>query len=155
MYTSDTTTKESKSSLQLDPGPEPRAKSARPVSICRCFCYAFTGINAIIGLYVVYLGLKTVQNRWNNSLAPHPTLYHNGTLYEPQQVVRPLIEMDQTFDIVATVWIREFEGKNLSQTRGVELIERPIFTDTIFRGIKMSKKVYRTSVDLEISTAAL
>jgi len=151
----DPPTKESKASLQLDPGPEPRRKTARPVNICKTFCRAFTIATVIIGLRVVYLGLKFVQNRWSTSLAPHQILYHNDTQYEAHQVVRPLIEEDQSFDIVATVWIRDFEGKNPSHTRGIKLVERPIFTDTIFRGVKMSKKIYKTSVNLEIPTAAL
>ena len=149
------TTKEFKSSLQLDPGPEPRRKSVRPVSACRRFCYAFTIVNVIIGVYMYNPGLKFVQKLRNDPIKSHQFLYHNDAQYEMHQVVRPLIQEDQSFDIVATVWIRDFEGKNPSHTRGIELIEKPIFTDTISRGIKMSKKIYRTSVNLEIPTAAL
>jgi len=87
-----------------------------------------------------------------DSLAPHKHLYQDLSNDTPHEIVHPLIDKDQKFDIVATVWIRDVKG---TKTRDKNLVETVIFTDTIFSGIKMSDKNIRTSVNLDIPTDVL
>lgn len=82
--------------------------------------------------------------------------------YRPQDVVRPLVDANQTFDIVATVWLHtetDSEAPALdgvaSDERGLVLHENPIFAGTVFRGLTLKDKKKKTSVNLEIPTTIL
>lgn len=139
-----------KASLKPDLGPIPRTKHpVRRRGICKCLCYAFT---VFIGFITVVLGVLFIRGPWMDSLAPHKHLYQDLSNDTPHEIVHPLIDKDQKFDIVATVWIRDVKG---TKTRDKNLVETVIFTDTIFSGIKMSDKNIRTSVNLDIPTDVL
>ncbi|KAF9557906.1 hypothetical protein CPC08DRAFT_819607 [Agrocybe pediades] len=141
--------------LQLDPGPEPRPQtSRRRCTPCKYCCYTLT---TICTLSILFICIRFIQGTWKDALAPHKDMYHdlnNDAPYDPLLVVRPLVEKDQVFDIVATVWMRDVDRARGEKKRGIELVEKAIYSDTVFRGVKMSDKNLRTAVNLEVPTAA-
>ncbi|KAF4610821.1 hypothetical protein D9613_007277 [Agrocybe pediades] len=143
--------------LKLDPGPPPRNHGRRrPGLIYRLFCK---------GLMLLALGLLGYGGTLLVPLllfVPHQEMYHQtNNDAKPEEVVQPLITEDQTFDIVATVWIRdddndieEIMGSNagIAGNRSKVLAERAIFSGTVFRGAKMTDRGLKTSVQLQIPT---
>ncbi|KAF4622350.1 hypothetical protein D9613_009485 [Agrocybe pediades] len=143
--------------LKLDPGPPPRSISRRRRGLLyRLLCK---------GLMLLALGLLGYGATLLVRLllfVPHKEMYHkvnNDT--KPEEIVRPLITEDQTFDIVATVWLRdddietqEIVGSNagIEGSRSKVLTERAIFSDAVFRGARMTDRGLKTSVQLQIPT---
>ncbi|PPQ97465.1 hypothetical protein CVT26_002813 [Gymnopilus dilepis] len=92
---------ETTSQTPLDPGPPPRRKST-----LSCKCISWT-LFVVISLFALYWGLKLAFMTYHQVREPWSSLYQDPKKpYRPQDVVRPLVDKDQTFDIVATVWLR-------------------------------------------------
>jgi len=147
--------------LKLDPGPAPRSKgTARSRFVYKILRYAFSLLAiALLG----YVALSIVRRL---RFTPHKEMYHKlGNDIRVGEVVQPLIGKNQTFDVVATVWIRDDnpnprpgDYESMPSIRGSvskHITEKAIFTDTIFRGVSITDKGLKTSVQIEISTAVL
>ncbi|KIJ29223.1 hypothetical protein M422DRAFT_188779 [Sphaerobolus stellatus SS14] len=92
-------------------------------------------------------------------------MYENARLEEVKDrrtVVRPLVDGTQTFDIAATVWIREpssqledeIEGGEDEGTQSDSDVphEIPLFSDIIFRRLTLKDKRALKEVNLQIPT---
>ncbi|KAJ7619341.1 hypothetical protein FB45DRAFT_1095422 [Roridomyces roridus] len=109
-------------SSPLNPGVPARKRG----SLCKfCLC---------IGL--------TTSTHWEAKFPPtwrgcqHSRIYQNQTLDEVanrSNVVRPLIDDKQTFDIAVSVWYSENNGSS-----GVS--NSPIYSDIVFRGLRLADK---------------
>lgn len=154
------------SKLQLNPG-APRRKSR--VAVCSVLKALF-----VVGcLGIVYFIASGVYSGVRNRRAPHSDLYQDLDVpYKPGDVVRPLLDAKQTFSVVATVWIRDSEsggedGHSVASADakvpsdivegGPVLHERVIFSDTIFRDLRLESKTrdVQTTVNLKIPTLVL
>lgn len=91
------------------------------------------------------------------------------------KMVQPLIGKEQKFDVVATVWARAPEGEEMEwrnelvkskEKEGVEdenalkeykyrILERPLFSDIVFRGMTLKDKGQRAEVPLRIPVVKL
>ena len=151
----------SKEGLKLDPGTTPK-RTRR--STCKCIGYSLATI-ALVGLFLALFTVFSSLRQW--AVHPHKWMYHNATLEEVKNrrsVVQPLIGATQTFDIVATVWIREpgDESKN-EESKGDGIVESvtalpretSLFSDVVFRGLTLKDKWASKSVDLRIPTKVL
>lgn len=140
--------------LVLDPGPQPRRRS-RPS--CRCFLWLCLTLFCIISIYLGFLTLRTIVNLIKS---PHSHQFQDlNILYSPNDVVKPLVDSNQTFDVVATVWLRQPIDTTLEGWHGAEgsklLAEEAIYSDTIFRGLHLKDKNIRAAVNLSIPTEIL
>ncbi|KJA18904.1 hypothetical protein HYPSUDRAFT_144309 [Hypholoma sublateritium FD-334 SS-4] len=137
--------------LKLDPGPQRRQRSKFS---CKRLLWTIVVIVCLALTYVVYLILRNVTN-WIR--APHSHLFQDLTVpYKRNEVVRPLIDSNATFDIVATVWLRQNELRpaleDTNTTKGPMLVEDAIYSDTIFRGLHLKDKGVKTTVNLSVPT---
>ncbi|KDR81194.1 hypothetical protein GALMADRAFT_153481 [Galerina marginata CBS 339.88] len=162
--------------LELNPGPGPRRRST---VTCKCVLWS---ILVFFGLGGGYLGAKAAQAVYRQLREPHRALYQDISMpYQPQGVVRPLIDHDQTFDIVATVWLRTDrdavdghvydrapehqkaeEGLDGEQSLDLpnigegsddsELVEKAILTETILRGLRLKDKNIPASLKFRVPT---
>ncbi|KAG6840561.1 hypothetical protein C0991_005837 [Blastosporella zonata] len=106
----------------------------------------------------------------NVFLRPNKDMYlKSGTEnIKNQAVVQPLIDRQKTFDLAATVWLRT--SKDASHINGTyaskgdtasadideeveHLTEESLFSDIIFRGVKLSDKNLHTTVNFTVPTA--
>lgn len=133
----------------LDPGTVKRPP--RRLSGCRCLLYtAFTFLGLLLVLYIAKFAVKTV----GKATKPHPQLYANTTADKADwsKVVRPLLEEQTKFDIVATVW-----AKTPGERKGDEGLEgsapdgeQVLFEGVVFNGVTLQDKHVHTTVDLDI-----
>ncbi|KAF5364954.1 hypothetical protein D9758_008110 [Tetrapyrgos nigripes] len=100
--------------------------------------------------------------------APQEFLYQNQTLSEVSNrslVVQPLISKDQTFDIAVSVWIRATAAEEMEWRAGQgelytplvfeddrKLLFRPLYSDIVFRGLRLSDKNKYASVNFTFPT---
>ncbi len=154
------------SKLQLNPGVS-RRKSRLAV------CSVLKALFVVGCLGIVYFIASGVYSGVRNRRAPHSDLYQDPDVpYKPGDVVRPLLDAKQTFSVVATVWIRdsEFGGEEVHPAGSADakvpsdiveggpvLHERVIFSDTIFRDLRLESKTrdVQTAVNLKIPTSVL
>lgn len=149
------------SELRLDPG------SARRKSRLG-FSTILKALFALACLWAVYFVTKTMYSNISYYRAPHDSLYQDLDVpFKQSDVVRPLLDVDQTFSVVATVWIRDNAASSgpaeLNSTNelpvegGPILHERVLFSDTIFRDLRLTTAVkdVKRVVDLKIPTAVL
>jgi hypothetical protein len=130
--------------LNLNLGSPPRRRS---ISGCKCLLITYSIVLCSgVGLFFARFVTKAVANVSN----PHRALYQNESLQEVSNrtsVVQLLINRDQTFDIVATVWLRSTrsrghevvvgrEGEKEEETTEghveVPKLETQLFSDIIF-----------------------
>ncbi len=140
--------------LALDPGPQPRRRSK---SGCKRLLWTIVVIICLTATYFVYVVLRNVTNWFRE---PHSHLFQDLTVpYKLNDVVRPLVDTNTTFDIVATVWLRQNEleqaGEVTNVTKGPVLVEEAIYTDTIFRGLHLKDKGVKTTVNFSVPTEIL
>ncbi|KAF9553624.1 hypothetical protein CPC08DRAFT_767400 [Agrocybe pediades] len=143
--------------LKLDPG-RPTPKIRKPRSATYRLSYkalAFLAL-ALLG----YLGTSLVRYLL---FVPHSDMYYRTRdKTSPDEVIKSFIAEDETFDILATVWIRDddvYTYEPPGSNAGIEgspskvLRERAIFLGTVFRRVKLSDKGLETRVPLQIPTA--
>lgn len=102
---------------------------------------------SILSLWLLRGAWKRLGTRFNT---PHESLYAKTTLAEvsdPREVVRPLIDEDHPFDVVATVWTT-IQGAQ--QSWMAMKPERILFSDTIFRGVSFKSNGAHANVNLSI-----
>lgn len=146
----------------LDPGPPPRPRRKFG---CKAILCTFL---ALLGLGACWIGYLLLRGFFIAARDPHVRLYQNLDVpYRPQDVVRPLVDANQTFDIVATVWLRTEAPETMVDTgenggnrhrnsdeKSPVLHETAIFSDTVFRELHLKDKK-KTSVNLQIPTEIL
>ncbi|KAG6833304.1 hypothetical protein H0H87_008936 [Tephrocybe sp. NHM501043] len=158
-----------KSEGQLDPGPSPRKRN----SGCKCLIFSFC---TVLSLSIVTFLVIFVIGVIRNLLMPNMGLYHESRIESIQNratVVQPLVRRENTFDLAATVWLRTSrdaphldglyasrDGKtsedadlNYTERSGQDLQEVPLFSDIIFRRVRMSDKDLHTTVNFTVPTA--
>ena len=126
------------------PASPPLAEAHRPAFGRRRLLWATLGI---ISLWLLRGAWDRLKIRFNT---PHESLYEKKTLAEVldlRDVVRPLIDKDQPFDVVATVWTTIQGARQSWMTRDPEKI---LFSDTIFRGVSLKDKDAHARVNLSI-----
>ncbi|KAF8995540.1 hypothetical protein BDQ17DRAFT_1430285 [Cyathus striatus] len=138
--------------LSLDPGIQHR----KPSSPCKCLIWSgiiciglFAAICAILVLFFIY-SLVMVAVRSLNS--PYAWAYHNTTLEgvtNHSNVVRPLIDEGQTFDIVASVWVRNGPFRGLNEP----VPEALLFSDVVFRGVSLKDRGILSKVSFQVPTS--
>lgn len=135
----------------LDPGPPSRPK--RKLG-CKSFLWTFLALLGLGAAWIIFLFLRAALTAVQN---PHSKLYQDMTQpYRLQDVVRPLIDNNQTFDVIATVWLRTEQdpgADDLAQPN--EMPEKAIFSQTIFTGLTLKDKQLTTSVDFQVPTSIL
>jgi hypothetical protein len=146
--------------LSLNPGP-PRRR-LRSISGCKCLLIT-AGIVLLPGLLLFFAGFVTKVIA--NVSHPHRALYQNTSLDEVSNrasVVQPLINGDQAFDIAATVWLRstgsighEIVARRLTTDGQTDVHETPLYSDIIFRDLRLKRKTVFTTVDFTLPTDIL
>ncbi|KAJ6531299.1 hypothetical protein B0H19DRAFT_1273505 [Mycena capillaripes] len=159
----------SEKKLGLDPGPSPR--KGRKISLCRCLCWTISiPLFSFAAWAVISFGTRVIQE----ARFPHRELYHKESSYKAEDVIRPLIADEDRFDIAVSVWLRALEDEEaesgrrnlerkiwvaLSMAEGNDrfrdeyVLERPLFSDIAFRGLRLSDKHALTKVDFRLPTA--
>jgi hypothetical protein len=137
---------ESDSELRLNPGaPERKPRSAG--RLCLWLTLVFI---VFAGSAVTYLIVSSMRYALRN---PHSKLYHKTP--EPEviwsNVVRPMITQGDSFDIVATVWVRDDEGNDGGMyVDGEERPERLLYSGTLFRNLSLESKNVFSNVSLRV-----
>ena len=134
--------------LKLDPGvPARRNRSSG------CKCVLITILTSIVSIAALFIGIFIVQF-FHHGREPDAALLYKpksaGTI-DPAAVVRPLIDEKQTFDIVATVWLRT----NDSSSESTLPAQKPIFTGKVFQGLTLKDKGIHTTVNYTVPTEIL
>lgn len=142
--------------LILNPGPPPRRKSTSG-----CKCILFTSIFLIFSAAALFLTRLALD-----FFIPHQHWYHDKPLEEVTQrssVVQPLLTRLQSFDVAVTVWLRK-EGRHHAKASKIlekedqdeaQLVEIPLYSDIVFRGLHLTDKNLYTSVNFTVPTAIL
>ncbi|KAJ2932407.1 hypothetical protein H1R20_g4730, partial [Candolleomyces eurysporus] len=136
--------------LDLFPGTVTSRK--RRISGCKCMLLAF----GILIFLLVSMGItQFVSSVLPGVREPHNLLYENKTLAEVKNmstVVRPLVDRDQRFDVVATVWVRTLDPRwdRASERHDWMHGEDHIFSDTVFRGVTLMDEHIHTKINLSI-----
>ena len=139
--------------LKLNPGvPARRNRSSR------CKCVLITILTSIVSFAAFFIGLF-LMNLIHHGREPHAALLYKPKSADavdpgPGTVVRPLIDEKQTFDIVATVWLRT--NDSISESTISTLPEqKPIFTAKVFQGLTLKHKSIHTTVNYTVPTEVL
>ncbi|PPQ69931.1 hypothetical protein CVT26_013256 [Gymnopilus dilepis] len=158
----------------LDPGPPPRRQAKFG---CKGVLWTVFIVVSLIGIYFLVKITSFFYSRFSD---PWMSLYQDTKApYRPQDVVRPLVDSNQYFDVVATVWLRTGEDEKQSQMKGSEasysafgdadssvteetakeannrrrrLREKAIFSDTIFTGLRLTDAGVKSVVNLSVPT---
>ena len=69
-------------------------------------------------------------------------------------VVRPLVDREQGFDVLATVWMRNRHGEK-EEGEEVGVNETVIFSGRVFEGLKLRDKHVRRKVELNVPMSIL
>lgn len=71
----------------------------------KCILWTLLTIVCLASSYVGYAFLQGLTTWFK---VPHSYLFQDLSVpYKPSEAVRPLVDINQTFDIVATVWLRQ------------------------------------------------
>ncbi|KAF5375938.1 hypothetical protein D9615_008271 [Tricholomella constricta] len=140
----------------------PRDPSTSRKSISRCKCFLLTvGIVALLasalGTAYVVVGIAT------NMTSPQRALYPKGLSENHSdgvQVVRPLINRDQSFDVAVTVWLRTDEVAAPTDEAKKESILNvklphvtPLYSAIAFQGLHLTDKNVFATVNYTLPTA--
>ena len=149
--------------LILDPGSPSRRRS---VSGCKCLLIT----SVIIFLSGVVLFFTGFVSRVVTDISnPHRALYQNASLEEVSNrgsVVQPLINRNQTFDLAATVWLRSTGSRGHEVIMGgqekgetgreqAEVLETPLYSDIVFRGLRLTNKSIFSTINFTLPTDIL
>lgn len=154
--------------LTLNPGAPPRRKS-----ITGCKCLLITAA-VLFPISVILFLANIAHGLLQYGSSPHRALYQNATLAEVKNrgsVVQPLISKEQSFDIAATVWLRSAEGvghaaftpdkktgKDNTTVRAPsegDVQEIPLFSDIVFRGVRLTDKAVFATINYKLPTSVL
>lgn len=104
---------------------------------------------------------------------PHLNLLANASSVD-DQVIRPLVNEDQTFDIAVSVWLRargeeekiwkdslplnsasEDSADERERRLSEEILEVPLYSDIAFRGLHLSDRHITADVNFRLPTGKL
>ena len=102
---------------------------------------------------------------------PHLNLVANASSVD-DQVIEPLVNEDQTFDIAVSVWLRalgeeekvwkdslpsasEDSADERERRLGEEILEFPLYSDIAFRGLRLSDRHITADVKFRLPTGKL
>lgn len=110
----------------------------------------------LVGGAITYSFVSSV---WYAFQHTHVRLYHgkaNAEVSDWSQVVRPMITKNTTFDIIASVWVRDERGADgVIRVDGGEYQERLIFSETVFRDVSLKSANALANVTLSVPTSHL
>lgn len=158
--------------LSLDLGAPSRRKS---ISGCKCLLIT---VVVLFSTGVILFLVNIAKGAVRLVSDPHRALFQHASHEEGRDrgsVVQPLISRDQTFDMVATVWLRSMQGidhvamaekitrKNNSSLREgndaplleEEVQEVPLFSDIVFRGLRLTDEKIFGTINYTLPTALL
>jgi hypothetical protein len=122
------------------------------------------------------------SRRWiSNIHSPHKEHYFNASQDPlPNLIIRPLIDESQTFDIAVSVWLRVTEEEEATfrrnrttdvvigdegediltkiedpQEEREDILEMPLFSDIVFRGLRLKDKGISQKVQFRLPTTRL
>jgi hypothetical protein len=139
----------------------PEVTHRKPRSACKLCLWLLAIIVVTFGSYAVYSMVTGILNGIRN---PHRSMYHDekdkGEVTDWSQVVKPMIEKNSKFDVVASVWIRDDtlaeSGRDASlKIDGEERPEKLVFTEKVFRNVDANSNVKFANVKLRIPTSHL
>lgn len=86
--------------------PPKSKRQTRQVSPCRCLAYTCLVFGVAIGCLITYLVGKSILHVVDASRHPHKAHHYNASLIASGDglAVRPILEEDARFDVVATLW---------------------------------------------------
>ncbi|KAF9466788.1 hypothetical protein BDZ94DRAFT_137676 [Collybia nuda] len=165
-------------SLHLDPGTTRRP--GKSISGCKCILLTVALlIMSGIGLFLFFL----FEQFLDDITQPHRLMYENVALNgvaNRLSMVQPLISHEDTFDIAATVWVRKTETRGHGDVYAMERngpliepllkglewgdpvdqeidldneLEAPIFSEIVFRGLRLTDKHIFSTVNFSLPTA--
>jgi hypothetical protein len=139
--------------LLLNPGPSER--KARSIGT-PCLWFTILLI-VLVGGTTAYFFISKVVYQFQH---PHHDLYYQppaeGGELDLSAAVQPMIKEGDLFDVVASVWIRDDGGKDGTIFMdGEERPERLIFSDTVFRNVRINGKQEFANVALRIPMSHL
>ncbi|KAF5364910.1 hypothetical protein D9758_008145 [Tetrapyrgos nigripes] len=148
---------EPKSPLPVHSLEKPQRKS--PSTRRYCLWIAGLAACAISGCILPSI-VTSVQTAYRRAAYPHESLYQNQTLSEVSNrslVIQPLINKEQTFDVAVSVWVRrtideELEWKESQRDLFDFEFYRPLFSDVVFRGLRLSDKGKYASINFTLPT---
>ena len=161
-------TKPTGSDLDLNPGPLPRR--GKPILSCKCLLMTFvvltcTAVGLLLLALTIFAAWKSIDFG-RNFFSPHQKMYHNASIEElsPSQrasVVQPLLTSTQEFDIAVTVWLRtqDLHRDDRPTTPPVlevgDPVETPLYSDIVFRRMRLTDKNVFADVNFTLPTAIL
>ena len=139
--------------LKLDPGvPTRRNRSLG----CQCIIFVILTTLGLVAAIFIALNIGYVFHRMSE--LPHAALLYKPNsstdLVDPATVIRPLIDEKQTFDIVATIWLRTSDSSSGFAISTLPT-EMAIFTGTVFRGLRLKDKDIHATVNYTVPTQIL
>lgn len=87
----------------------------------------------------------------------HSQVYQNQTLAEVKNrtaVVRPLIDENQLFDIAVSIWTLSVDQREDERNYG-DVAETPLYSDIVFRGVRLADKHLTHTLNYSLPTALL
>ncbi|KAG6876785.1 hypothetical protein C0993_000446 [Termitomyces sp. T159_Od127] len=140
--------------------PSPKPSTHRPG--CLWLLAASIGL---VTLVASSLGVAFIIPKIVAGLAVQRALYYKGDVHKDSDVARPLIGPEQTFDLAVTVWLRTEEHEDdLDPDREEEEVSEhprfnplppaiPLYSDTVFRGLRLRDKDVFATVNFTVPTA--
>ena len=135
--------------LKLDPGVPARRNRSSGFK-----CVLITILTSFASLAALSIGIS-LWKLFHHGREPHAALLYkikSANTVDPAAVVRPLIDEKQTFDIVATVWLRTNESDSSSESTPAQ---KAIFTGKVFQGLTLKDKGIHTTVNYSVPTEIL
>ncbi|KAJ7021462.1 hypothetical protein C8F04DRAFT_1140897 [Mycena alexandri] len=132
----------------LNPGVPARKRS----SLCKFSLW----IGLILGaLFLFRLAVTIGKSLFWFTHFSHSHILQNQTLDQVQDrasVVRPLIDENQVFDIAVSIWTMPAEMHDGERIPG-DVAETPLYSDIVFRGLRLSDKHIYTTLSYKLPTA--
>ncbi|KAF5346852.1 hypothetical protein D9756_010607 [Leucocoprinus leucothites] len=136
--------------LRLNPG----APIRKPRSAGRFCLWLTILLVCLVGGTTVFFFVKGIVYQLRH---PHSQMYYDKPESEINDwsiVVQPMIGKKDSFDIVASVWIRDDDGRDGGlYVDGKEQPERLIFSETVFRDLTLKSKNVLKNVTLAVPIA--
>ncbi|KAF5364904.1 hypothetical protein D9758_008143 [Tetrapyrgos nigripes] len=148
---------EPKSPLPVHSSKIPRGNSQST----RKYCLWITGLTGLAACGCILPSVVTTAHKaYQWAAHPHEYLYQNQTLSEVANrslVVQPLINKEQTFDVAVSVWVRrtideEFQWRESQHDPADFQLYRPLFSDVVFHGLRLSDKGKYTNINFTMPT---
>lgn len=142
---------ESEDPLGLNPGvPERKRRSASRFCYCLWWTVIVSAFAGIVALYYIFSKeMHYLQHPHHWSYVKKP----DSEITDWSDIVRPMITQDDLFDIFASVWVQDNEGKAGGlYIDGEERPETLLYSETLFRNLSFKSRDKFTNVTLRLPT---